>query len=147
MWNREAITEKIKISSDRFGYNNPQQLKQLIFACKKSSDSELFFGLFSFFFDPSLQENFENRQELAGTILFELNPSCPLELEGVIYAIPKHWGVSVEEIPWYLCNQFGKEIVISFLEDLIPDVSDSELQESFETMLFWAKRYKVNDWS
>jgi len=57
MWDRYTIIEKIRESADRFGTDNPQQIKQLTFACEKSSDSELFFGLFSFFFNPSLQEN------------------------------------------------------------------------------------------
>ena len=144
MWNRTTITEKIKASSDRFGSINPQQLKQLKFACKNSKGSELFFGLFPFFFDPDLQENSDHRQQLAGTILFELNPSCPLELEGVLFAIPKYWNVSIEEIIWYMCNQFGHEVVKSFLESLILDVSDSKLLDSFKTMLFWVRRYKPN---
>jgi hypothetical protein len=143
MWNRQAIIEKIADAADRFGANNPQQLKQLSFACEKSQDRELFFGLFSFFYDPSLQDNSIARQQLAGAILFSLSPSCPLELDGFIYALPKYWDLSIEEIPWYLCKVFGKQKVTAFLEDLIPDVEDEKLIQSFKTLLYWANGYKV----
>ncbi|MGS2724441.1 hypothetical protein ACVBEJ_11925 [Porticoccus sp. GXU_MW_L64] len=142
MLDRKAITEKIRISADRYGPSNPQQLKQLLFGCEKATERELFFGLFSFFYEPSLQENAFARQQLAGTILLKISPKCPLELEGAIYATPKYWDLSIEEMPWYLCKEFGKEVVQEFLVELLPDVEDEELKQSFKTMLFWAKGYK-----
>jgi len=142
MWDRHTIIEKVSNSADKYGSSNSQQFKQLLFSCGKASDREMFFGLFSFFYDPALQENSYNRQQLAGTILFQLFPACPLKLDGVIYAIPKYWDLSVEEVPWYLCKTFGKVAVQSFLEELIPDVEHNELKQSFKTMLFWANGYK-----
>jgi len=142
MQDRQTIVERIRDSADRHGPFNHQQLKQLLLVCRKSTDPELFFGLFSFFFDTSLQDNSFERQQLAGTILLKLSPACPLGLDGVVYAVPHYWDLSVEELPWYLCNIFGKEVVQHFLEELIPDVQNDQLQRSFKTMLFWANGYK-----
>ena len=143
MWNREIIVEKVKIAADRFGASNIQQQKQLILGCEKASDSELFFGLFAFFYDPALQENKIERQELAGHLLLVLSPSCPLKLDGAIYAIPAYWDYSIEQIPWYFCKSYGKSNVVNFLTELIPDVEEgSVIKRSFETLLFWAKSYK-----
>ena len=106
---RQAIIEKIKSSADRYGSSNKQQKKQLFSWLKNASERELFFGLFSFFCDPGLQDNQYERQQLAGTILFSMKPDCPLKLDGAIYATPTHWDLSVEELPWYLCEKFGKK--------------------------------------
>lgn len=143
MWDRQTIVEKIKSSADKYGDSNPQQMKQLLLGCEKALERELFFGLFSFYYDPALQENAFTRQEVAGKILFELKPACPIELDGFVYAIPKYWNLSVEEVPWYLCKVFGKNEVEVFLEELIPSVNDGELQRSFKTLLFWAKNYNA----
>ena len=139
---RQTIIEKIRDSADRYGASNPQQIKQIISSFGNAAERELFFGLFSFFYDPSLQENSCQRQQLAGTILFEISPPCPLEMDGAIYAVPKYWDLSVEELPWYLCNIFDKTRVCEFLEELLPSVEEGEVKRSFKTMLFWANGYK-----
>jgi len=139
---RLAIIEKIKVSADRYGSSNKQQREQLVSSLQKASERELFFGLFSFFYDPELQNNPYERQQLAGTILFAIKPDCPLKLEGAVYAIPAYWDLSVEELPWYLCEKFGQKEVQSFLESLLPDVEEGDIKNSFKTMLFWANGYK-----
>jgi len=139
---RELIVEKIKNSADRYGASNKQQIKQLLLLFKKASDRELFFGLFSFFYDPKLQENVFERQQLAGTVLYEIKPKCPLNLDGAILATPAYWDLSVEEFPWYLCEQFGQKNVQDFLDEFSVDVSDEKIKRGLKTMLFWANRYK-----
>jgi hypothetical protein len=141
-WDRMTIIEKIKSSADQYGASNYQQQKQLIFSCTNAPEREVFFGLFSFFYDEELQENKYERQQLSGVIMFAVTPSSPLSLDGSVYAAAKHWDYSVEELPWYWCKTFGKEAVTEFLSELIPDCSDSNLKRSIETMLFWSKGYK-----
>lgn len=130
MWSRQTIIEKVSDSADRYGASNQQQLNQLLCSLANASDNEIFFGLFSFFNDPDLQRSFE-RQQLAGTLLYELCPVCPLELDGAIYSIPAHWNLSVEEVPWYFCKVFGKNIVEKFLAELIPEVESGSVKMSF----------------
>ena len=88
-----------------------------------------------------MQENAYDRQQLAGVILFEICPECPLELDGCVYGSAQHWNLSVEELPWYWCKIFGHETVKSFLDELIA-VSDERLSKSIKTMLFWAQHYE-----
>ena len=139
---RQTIIEKIRNSADSYGSSNPQQIKQLTSSCKNVSARETFFGLFSFFYDPALQENAYQRQQLAGKILFKVAPECPLELDGVIYAAPKYWDLSIEELPWYICKVFGKYKVQKFLEELLPNVEEGEIKQSFKTLLFWVNGYR-----
>jgi len=141
MWKRQQITEKVCKSADKYGFSNPQQLKQLAFSCEKSEDREVFFGLFPFFYDPNLQENFFSRQELAGKILYKVKSECPLDIDGALYAAPGQWEVSVEELPWYFCSKFGRDKVQQFITELMPDIVDDRLREKYKTMLFWVEMY------
>lgn len=140
MRDRQDIIEKVRHSADRYGSSNQQQLKRLTDSLCKLSEREIFFGLFSFFSDPDLQ-GFYDRQQLAGTLLYKLRPSCPLALDGAIYAMPAHWDLSIEEVPWYFCSVFGKDTVQKFLEDLISDVEAGGVKKSFETLLFWVRNF------
>ena len=144
-WDRQIIIEKVISAADQHGASNPQQQKQLIFGCSNASEREVFFGLFSFFYDDSLQENKYERQQLAGTILYSVLPESPLALDGSIYGAAKKWDLSVEELLWYWCKKFGKSKVVSFLNDTIDSCVDSELENSLKTMLFWAKNYEEKD--
>ena len=139
--NRNQIIEKVCNSADKYGSSNPQQLEQLIFVFSRASQREAFFGLFAFFYDPSLQENEYERQKLAGIILLTICPEPALKLDGSVYAAALTWNFSVEELPWYWCKTFGSSVVITFITGLIAD-SDEQLTKSLETMLFWLRRYE-----
>jgi hypothetical protein len=138
---RFEIIERVHLTADKYGSSNPQQLKQLIYILGQASEREVFFGLFSFFYDVSLQKNEFERQKLAGTLLITLSPKSPLKLDGSVYAAVSHWNQSIEELPCYLCKVFGSSEVISFLTDLIPHC-DEKLTKSLKTMLFWSRAYE-----
>ena len=141
-WDRETVIEKICNSADRFGARNSQQRKQLEFSCSKSPEREVFFGIFAFFFDPSLQENAEQRQMLAGYLLLSLAPPSPINLDGSVYGAAQNWNLSIKELPWYWCKTFGKDVVIEFLEDHQDISTDETFNRAIETMLFFTKGYK-----
>jgi hypothetical protein len=141
-WGREKIIEKIVFAADELGASNSQQQKQLIFCCGNAPEREVYFGLMSFFYDSRLQENHYERQKLAATILLKVAPSSPLALDASVYASAKHWNLSVNELPSYWCNAFGKDAVVAFLEDLIGSCGEAKLKRSIETMLFWARRHE-----
>ena len=144
-WDRHIIIEKVISAADKHGASNPQQQKQLIFGCNNTPEREVFFGLFSFFYDDSLQENKFERQQLAGTILYSVLPDSPLALDGSIYGADKKWNLSVEELPWYWCKKFGKSRVVELLTETIGSCADPDLEKSLKTMLFWANNYEDND--
>ncbi|WP_199101136.1 hypothetical protein [Dyella sp. ASV21] len=141
-WDRIKVIEKVSAAADELGASNPQQKRQLIFSCGNAPEREVYFGLMSFFYDSSLQQNDYERQKLAATILLNVAPSSPLGLDGSIYASAQHWNLSVSELPWYWCKVFGREEVVAFLDELIDSCSEAELKRSVETMLFWARRYE-----
>jgi hypothetical protein len=141
-WDRVGVVEKVTTAADEFGSSNPQQQRQLIFGCSNAPEREVYFGLMSFFYDSSLQDNRYERQKLAATLLLSVVPSSPLALDASVYASAQHWNLSVRELPWYWCKVFGSEEVVGFLGELTEDCGDAELKSSVETMLFWARRYE-----
>ena len=142
MRDHQKIVDMVRDTADRFGPSNPQEIKKLISYCQKASDRNVFFALFSFFYDPSLQENKFQRQQVAGTLLFELAPASALELECSIYSAAKTWDYSIEELPWYWCKVFGTNVVVNFLNNLLPDIEDKETIKSIQTMLFWCSGFE-----
>lgn len=141
-WGRITVIEKVTFAADEFGASNPQQQRQLVFGCGNAPEREVYFGLMSFFYDPSLQENHYERQKLAATILLRVAPSSPLALDASVYASAQHWNLSVSELPSYWCKIFGREEVVAFLDELIGSCSEAKLKHSVETMLFWARKYE-----
>ena len=143
-WDRLKIIDKVIRAADAHGSSNPQQQKQLIFSCSNASEREVFFGLFSFFYDETLQENKFERQQLAGTILLSVAPNSALKLDGSVFAAATIWDLSIEELPWYWCKIFGKLKVVKFLSELLIDCEDTKLRRCIETMLYWSKGYRQN---
>lgn len=134
--------EKISISADEFGYKNPQQIHHLVALGRSIPEADVFRSLFAFFYDPALQTNGKVRQELAGKLLLDLNPKCPLDLEQIVQSIPRVWNVTVEELPWYVCNAFGAGQVELFLQAVIETSENIHFRGAYETFLFWVQAYE-----
>jgi hypothetical protein len=141
-WDRIKVIEKLTSAADALGASNPQQKQQLIFGCSNAPEREVYFGLMSFFYAPSLQENHYERQKLAATVLLSVAPPSPLALDASVYAAAQQWNLSVSELPSYWCKVFGRDEVVVFLDELVGSCAEAKLKRSVETMLFWARRYE-----
>ncbi|MCP5421731.1 MAG: hypothetical protein H6959_02330 [Chromatiaceae bacterium] len=140
-WDRSEITEKVRISADNFGASDQRQIDELVRGCRESKEREVFFGLFTFFYDESIQQNQYDRQQLAGNILFSVLPRSPLALDGSVYAAAQFWNNCVKELPWYWCEVYGQKAVVGFLAELIPDCAEMKLRKTVEAMLTWCENY------
>ena len=49
-------------------------------------------------------------QEYAGQLLMKIKPRCPDELDYVLRRLLPKWDRSVEQLPWYLAEVFGREL-------------------------------------
>lgn len=80
-----------------------------------------------------------NAQEFVASLLFALNPTTSLSLSEILTDLP-NWNPSVEEFPWYLALQFGKEQVLRVVQELEATTPDStSLARAAETFRFWLK--------
>jgi hypothetical protein len=96
--------------------------------------------LFSTLFPNAIQ-----RQErglgvaFSAYVLYELNPPCPLNLEDAIRKVINGWDVSIEEVPWYLTNQFGFEAVVACAEEIHKCESDAAARTALEAFIYWVR--------
>jgi len=139
MWDKDTIFEKVATSADKYGYSNPQQWKQLVFAIKKSEEQQVYEALVKFF----TTENANNpiRQELAGRLLYELKPQANIQIEAVIKLSLENYDLSVEHYLFYFVERLGIEEVKRTIATINrKKLSETEIN-SLETMEFWLKNY------
>lgn len=71
--------------------------------------------------------------------LYNLNPPCAIAAEDAIQMlIDNEWDISIEEVPWYLANQFGAESVTQCVQDMQREMTDSDASVRLRTILYWA---------
>lgn len=71
--------------------------------------------------------------------LYNLNPTCAIAAEDAIQMlIGNEWDVSIEEVPWYLTNQFGLECVNRCVQELQRITTDEEACVRLRTILYWS---------
>lgn len=51
-------------------------------------------------------------QEIAGRLLIALCPKCYRSLDDVLCSIAPGWDASVEQLPLYLADVFGRDVVV-----------------------------------
>lgn len=102
-------------------------------------DRELFETLMSALRDPAPPNGLFHDQDHAGKILLALNPKCHWELKAVIRETLPHWNLSVEEIPFYLANQFGKQAVLEAVAELAEEFAGRDIHRGLSTYRFWLR--------
>ncbi len=71
--------------------------------------------------------------------LYNLDPPCAIAAEDAIQMlIGNEWDISIEEVPWYLTNQFGYECVKRCVQALQCTMTGDEVCVRLRTILYWA---------
>ena len=94
-------------------YSRKQTVHQLRMMAQSLPRTEPFPAILDVFCDTSRPDERLQDQEIAGKILVELQPPCSLALDEVLHAVAPNWNVSIEQLPYYLVEQFGKKAVAS----------------------------------
>jgi hypothetical protein len=71
--------------------------------------------------------------------LHALNPSCRLSVDDAVAALLPAWDISIEEVPWYLVKQFGREEVLESVERLRARESDEMALTRLKTIEYWVQ--------
>lgn len=86
--------------------------------------------------DPGTQFD---AQQFVASLLFALNPTTSLSLPEILAGL-SGWNLSVEEFPWYLALQFGKEQVLRAVQEIETTAPDPiSLVRAAETFRYWLK--------
>src|SRR5688500_151892 len=78
---------------------------------------------------------------LAALFLFVLKPPCTITCDEAIRALLPNWDISIEEVPWYLASQFGREVVARAIENLTKETLDREPTVRLGTVKYWSDIY------
>ncbi len=71
-------------------------------------------------------------------VIHAINPPCPLTASEVLSEMVKQeWDISIEEIPWYLANQFGADKVLACVADALDNQADDSARTRLETVRYW----------
>lgn len=136
LWSKEKIVQRIHWTIDHYGTINPQQFSQVYSVLEKYDRAEVFeilYGVLTSLDSPMTY----GVQEFVGRLLFLLQPPCTLGLKEAIRGLLKCYNLSIEELPWYFAEQYGKVAVLEALEHLESELLSDQEQRSISTWKWW----------
>lgn len=142
VWGKERIIQKIYWCVDCYGEVTPQQYSQVESVLQKIDSAEVFEILYTVLTNANRPANRFADQEFAGRLLFALQPTCTLEPTQAIQNLLKCYDLSIEEVPRYFAQQYGKPVVLEILEKLKTEVVCEQQQQSIETWKWWLQGWK-----
>lgn len=72
---------------------------------------------------------------ISALTLYKLNIACSLTAEQAIEQMCLGWDVSLEEVPWYLANQFSKEEIVELTKKM--HFEKEEQNTRLKTISYW----------
>ena len=71
-------------------------------------------------------------------VLHAVNPPRSMSIEDAVnMMIVNEWDISIEEVPWYLANQFGQERLNHCVNDASGHVGDEDALVRLNTIRYW----------
>ena len=74
---------------------------------------------------------------MSAVALHALNPPCRLSVDDAVASLLASWDISIEEVPWYLAKQFGRDAVLASVERLRTRESDKTALTRLSTIEYW----------
>ena len=142
VWSKERIIQKIYWAVDRYGCFHPQQYSQILSVLRKLDSAEVFEILYTVLTNVDRPATRFEDQEFAGRLLLDLQPACTLELTEAIQGLLTAYNFSIEELPWYFAQQYGKQVVLEILEKLRTELKGEQQQQSIKTWEWWLQACK-----
>lgn len=69
--------------------------------------------------------------------LHALNPPCRLSIDDAVSSLLPSWDISIEEVPWYLAKQFGRDAVLASVARLRARQTDQTALTRLRTIEYW----------
>ena len=119
-------------------YSRKHTLRQLKVKLQGLAPTDRADALLGVFTDRTRPETAFADQELAGQLLVDLVPACSRDLDEVLLATASTWNLSVEQLPVYLNQVFGREAVVQAATRLAT-AFPGEAQEAraLQTVRWW----------
>jgi hypothetical protein len=119
-------------------YSRKHTLHQLRMKLQQLSSAERAEALLGVFTDQRPPDAALGDQEIAGRLLVAVQPECPRPLDDVLRSTASTWNVSVEQLPHYLGDVFGRDEVIAAATRLASDYpAESREARALGTVRWW----------
>jgi hypothetical protein len=131
--------EEIRIEIDRVCRSDwEKELAPLTERLRQTKSSETFHALFRFA---------AHSQDLgpaapAALLLLMVNPRCPISCKEAIQEMLIDWDASIEELPFYLADQFGLAKVRATMAEMRPANTEYHKATYLDTIEYWLCRYE-----
>lgn len=88
--------------------------------------------------DQSRPETAFGDQEIAGQLLVAVHPECARPLDDILRSTVSTWNVSVEQLPFYLRDVFGRDEVVEAATRLASEYpAESREARALGTVRWW----------
>lgn len=73
----------------------------------------------------------------AALLLHQIKPDCPVPCKEALRGLFGDWDISIEEVPWYLRDVFGRQRVLEAIAELLQEpLSDIQVRR-LQTVEYW----------
>ncbi len=114
--------------------NNHDTWSELVTCIKRSDDANAFATIFAHSVE---RQSMDAAVYDAAKLLYESNVTCRLDCDSAILAMLSSWDISIEEVPWYLANQFGAEVINRHVENLLELSMDDAACTILKSIRYW----------
>jgi len=131
----------------------PEAIKSMIVACPEGVkwedwDDELFARfhdldsalVFHGLFPLASASQERGPAATASWLLYKINPPCLISCREAILALLPEWDVSIQEVVFYIAEQFGIPAVMTTIEELGRE--DVDPTERLGTVRYWVKCFQ-----
>lgn len=73
----------------------------------------------------------------AALLLHQANPPCPMSCREAIQEMLVDWDISIEEVPYYLAEQFGVAAVRDTVAEIRKTIIDKNQATRLDTIEYW----------
>jgi phytoene dehydrogenase-like protein len=130
----DDVEKEILISSDKVGDLGDLRIRQLIHILRKVNSEIIVEGVIRVFENDSRPETHFQDQEFARKVLESVNPRSQKEIKEILTRILKNWDKSVEQLPFWLRNNYG----VDKLKEAFVKLELSQFEEDkLKTIKWW----------
>jgi len=135
------LAEEVVLRARRFGWDNSQQMNHLSRLVSSISDDEAVRSLLTIFSNSKESEESFPEQKMAGLLLWYCECKCFIDPVDVIRCLLPNWNLSVKEIPWFLCRQFGTGMIQESIDKVRSEQSSEINARALDALSFWVRNY------
>lgn len=136
----EDLKEEFFKSVDMMDKVEDLRIRQLIQILPKVEGQVIIEGIIRIFENEERTDSVYTDQKYTGRILKSLNPKTKDTLDSIMNRVLKNWNKSVEELPFWLKDNYGVENLEKAFDEIEKRDLSSLESDKLQTMKWWLKK-------